>query len=999
MACLLLAVPVGAADPERRPEPKITGYKHTGWTPENGAPAAIRDLAQSADGYLWIAAADGLFRFDGMTFERMPALRDPELGEFQPQVVHASSSGDVWIGYGQAGIARYRHGELHSMNMPNAPEYVVGIADDGNGGLWVLNGRDEASLTHFSGGKWQEMGRAQGIPLGQVRSVFVDRRGTTWAFVSRRLLFLRRGATRFETTPEQIGPAAQIAEDPRGRIWLVDRSGVRQVPDYPHRPPMPAPPVTETEGGAIRTMIFDRNGDLWGTDRTDGLSRIRAVQLEDPEHAKGEFYRAADGLTSDRARPVLQDREGNIWVGTEAGLDRFRPAVVRLQEGIPPASPTGYGAVRDASGVIYVVAESGIFAISGNGPARRIAGVGELYSGPCLRRDGSAVAWIPGTFLALSPEGVRPSTTISESIYDCGEDRYGRLWIDSMRTGPLWGDAAGWHPLAGPPEQDLLDGVTIAPSGMAVAKLGSRYLMRLDPQRPILLPAARLGVGAIVSVNAGQRDLLVSGARGLARLRNGMVRVIDGSRYPWLTRLRGLGQSSAGDSWMLSPAGIVRVATRDLDRAFEQPGSPLPYDLFDQADGVTGASQKYGYAGGQVFEGRDGGMRFLTSAGVMVIHPSAITRNTVPPPVVVSALISRGTKYLDPSNLMLRAGTSSIQIAYSALSLSVPERVRFRYKLEGVDEEWMDPGMRRQAFYSNLGPGTYRFRVIAANNDGVWNRAGATLEFTIPPTFLQSVWFKLLCALVVGVVLWIAYSIHVRRVTARLQSGLEVRLAERERIARELHDTLLQGFQGLMLRFQSVADRIPPGEPLRNVVDEALDRADAVLIEGRDRVRELRTAAGGDDLAQALMAAAGEITMDPPVRFDLTIEGSPRPMHPIVCEEIQRIGEEAIRNAFQHAQASKVLGTIAYHAHQLRFDIRDDGIGLPADVAAAGERPGHFGLTGMRERAARIGGILTIVSREGAGTEILLSIPGRAAYVAKRSRWRLPRLRAGKPRG
>jgi signal transduction histidine kinase len=277
--------------------------------------------------------------------------------------------------------------------------------------------------------------------------------------------------------------------------------------------------------------------------------------------------------------------------------------------------------------------------------------------------------------------------------------------------------------------------------------------------------------------------------------------------------------------------------------------------------------------------------------------------------------------------------------------------------------------------------------VIAANNDGVWNREGALLEFTIPPTFLQSNWFVLLCLLGFGALLWLAYSMRVRQVTAGVRARLMIRLAERERIARELHDTLLQSFQGLVLRFQAVAERIPGDLPLRGIVDQALDRADAALIEGRERVRELR--AEGGDFAQALVDVAEELAADTTTRFNLTIEGQPRQLHPMVHDEVQRIGLEAIRNAFRHAQAREVEAVLTYRSGELRFGLRDDGAGLPADLAAGGERAGHYGLTGMRERAMRIGGTLTISSGKNAGTHIMLSIPGRAAYAVQPGRWRL----------
>jgi signal transduction histidine kinase len=283
-------------------------------------------------------------------------------------------------------------------------------------------------------------------------------------------------------------------------------------------------------------------------------------------------------------------------------------------------------------------------------------------------------------------------------------------------------------------------------------------------------------------------------------------------------------------------------------------------------------------------------------------------------------------------------------------------------------------------FFTNLGPGTYTFRVIAANDQGVWNREGATLTFTIPPTFLQSIWFKLILLVLVLALIWIFYELRLRQVTTRMQGRFQARIAERERIARELHDTLLQGFQGLVLQFQAVAYGIPKGQASRKAADEALARADNVLAEGRDRVGDLRTAGGGIDLREAWQAVSDRLGERKRIAFNLSVEGSERALHPLVSEEIERIGTEAIRNAYQHSRAKTVEVVLRYHT-RFRLTVRDDGVGLPAEVAEAGSTPGHFGLLGMRERATRIGGILTIVSQKDTGTELSVTLPGRAAYA------------------
>ena len=300
--------------------------------------------------------------------------------------------------------------------------------------------------------------------------------------------------------------------------------------------------------------------------------------------------------------------------------------------------------------------------------------------------------------------------------------------------------------------------------------------------------------------------------------------------------------------------------------------------------------------------------------------------------------------------------------------------------MEGQDQGWINPGLRRQAFYTNLGAGRYRFHVIAANENGIWNRSGASLVFDVPPTFVQSVWFKLLLVLILAGVMGAAYVIRVRQVTARLQSRFHIRVAERERIARELHDTLLQGFQGLLLQFKTIANQLSETNASRQLLDAALKRAQQVLIEGRDRVKELRFERRTAGLANALVQRRPRIAAGGRPRLILTEEGTARSLHPLVEEELERITEEAVRNAVSHANASMVELLLQWTWRGLRLSIRDDGCGLPPSVASEGKREGHFGLLGMQERANRIGGTFSLASRKGWGTEVSVEVPNHAAY-------------------
>lgn len=972
----------------------LTGYKHTGWTEEDGAPAFVRSLAQSRDGFLWLAAGAAVYRFDGVSFAKMPTLTDAELGDLQPQSVHASPNGDVWIGYRPGAVGLYRHGVLRDLHMPNPPGFVTAIADDGSGGIWTTSDHGRGGLMHFGGGRWTGYGPAQGVPAGEVHQVAVFRDGTIWAVEYSALLFRRRGADRFETAPATITPGAAVAQGPDGRMWLADMNGIRPLPDYPHGATgSPAPEASEP-GGALRRIAFDRAGNLWGTDSTHGLFRIAAAALGSPAgRAHPDVFTAADGLTSNRVRSPLFDREGNLWLGTENGVDRLRPAAVRPQPGIPPNS-SAYAAATDSNGIIYIEDDVGVYAIAPRRPARLLSTVAGSISPPCRIADGTVMVATPTGLLHLTTDRMVSALGLSEVPSACVEDAHGRLWFLSATTGLTWRDAGGWHVLTAPPEAKSAIDLIPGPHGVAVANIVSRSLLWLDPARPVSLTAARVGVGAIVSAYSGESGLLIGGSRGLARLRDGAIRALSGDRYPWLVRPRAMLQTTRGDTWLLVPAGLVRVASRDLDRAFDA-GGPLTYQLFDAADGLTGRMQKNGLLGSQILEGADGVVRVLTSAGVAAIDPATLTRNLLPPPVTIASLTAGGTTYLDPVAVKLRAGASNLDIVYAALSLSVPGRVRFRYRLEGVDDGWVDPGSRREAVYGNVAPGTYRFHVIAANDDGVWNTAGATLRIDIPPTFIQSIWFKLLLAVAFIAALWWAYALRLRVVTDRLNATMGIRLGERERIARELHDTLLQTFQGLVLQFQAAANRIPAGGTARPAIDQALRRADVALAEGRDRVRDLRVHAADGDLARGWTATAAELNLDRPVRFELVVEGRPRALHPMVHEELQRLGEEALRNAFRHARATTIDATLTYRADRLRLVIRDDGVGLPPEVAATGERPGHYGLTGMRERARRIGGRLTIASRAGAGTEISFSVAGKVAYRVAARHWWVPTVFAG----
>ena len=387
----------------------------------------------------------------------------------------------------------------------------------------------------------------------------------------------------------------------------------------------------------------------------------------------------------------------------------------------------------------------------------------------------------------------------------------------------------------------------------------------------------------------------------------------------------------------------------------------------------------------KVTKSMDGRLWFQTVSGTTIIDPQRLAFNSVLPPVYVERIIADRKAYgvtsTTSGRLQLPPLIRDLEIDYTALSLVAPEKTLFRYMLEGYDHDWQDAGKRRQAFYSNLSPGTYRFRVMACNNSGVWNEAGTFLDFSIAPAYYQTTWFRVSVIVAFVLVLVLIYQLRLQQVSRQVRARMQERLDERERIARDLHDTLLQSVQGLILKLDAGVKQIPRHEPARETMEKALDHADEVLAEGRDRIRNLRADTTTiDGLPMAFQRVAEETPQGSDVTFKTVVEGSVRPLHQVVREESYCIGREALVNALTHSGGRHVEVEITYDPRQFRLRVRDDGHGLDPRLLKEGGRPDHWGLQGMRERAARIGAQLNLWSRPDTGTEVELTVPGATAY-------------------
>jgi signal transduction histidine kinase len=445
-------------------------------------------------------------------------------------------------------------------------------------------------------------------------------------------------------------------------------------------------------------------------------------------------------------------------------------------------------------------------------------------------------------------------------------------------------------------------------------------------------------------------------------------------------------EDDAKSVWLNMACGLVRVAGSELDAWAADPKHTITATVFDSSDGIRSSADALGYSP-PVAESQDGKLWFFNQDGVSVIDPRHLAFNKLSPPVHIEQITADRKTYDATSRLRLPPLLRDLEIDYTALSLIAPEKNRFRYELEGYDHDWIDAGNRRQAFYTNLGPRNYRFRVMASNNSGVWNEAGTFLDFSVAPAYYQTTWFRLSCGAAVLMLLAVLYQLRLRYLARQFNLRLEERVNERTRIARDLHDTLLQSFQGVLMRFYAGTHIIPdrPAEA-QETLEKAIEQARQAITEGRNAVQGLRSSTViSNDLAQAISTFARNLALPQDGRscpeFRLLVEGESRDLAPLVRDEVHRVACQALRNVFQHARATRVEVEIQYDRRQLRLRVRDNGHGIDQRVLSEGGRAGHHGLPGMHERAQLVGGKLAVRSKLDSGTEIELTLPAALAYA------------------
>ncbi len=989
----LLIAPVHA---QSQPPQYVTKVWHT----EEGLPQnSVNAMLQDHRGYLWIGTFGGLARFDGERFTVFDSANTPGFGSDQIFSLYESRSGELWIGTVDGGLIRLQDGVATTYTERDGlpSRWVTSIRGDAEGKVWINT--SGGGVAHFAGTKLEAYPTHRGKAVreffleardgsmwfrcGQdvVRfaadgsianlhstnpSVFLvheARDGSVWIALRDRYRLVRYyqgvfsdvplpSVKRRELTSDLLLYSFAMTEDADGELLLRTPAGLAHIVDGRVTPPVALPlPANDGELLKVRSLLVDREGNLWFGTIGRVLIRLRRAPLT--------AYGKDEGLSDSNFSSVFQDREGRIWLGGDLLYwfdgHRFHPV-----PGV--ANVLAIAQTRDGDlwfggyGGLYRLRSSVLSHFNVSAPAVKI-----------IFQDREGTLWTGGLTedrpggLYRFREGKLEEVPGMSDVHAIAEDRNGGLWL---------GGLAGLRYMRG------------------------SKIVTYDQKQGL----SSNSVYDIHQDSTGTLWVATYGG-GLNRFRDGRFKAITTQDGLPDNLLLGLLEDGEGNLWFSSNQSVFRLSLKELNDFADGKVSFLSPISYGAAEGMRSTESNGGSPGGWITS--DGRLWFPTLRGVVAIDATA--GNRLPPPVVLEEAWANKFTLARNGHTSVPPGNNTLDFRFTALSFSAPEKLHFKYRLEPFDKDWVDARTHHTAHYTNMDSGEYSFHVLAANNLGIWSDREASVRFVLQPYFYQTNWFRVLCATVFFALLWAAYQRRVRQLHHQFGMTLEARVSERTSIARDLHDTLLQSFHGLLLRFQTVYSLLP-GRPeeAKKQLESAIDQAAEAITEGRDAVQGLRSSTvETNDLALAIRTLGEELAADEPNRssavFQVEVDGTPRNLHPILRDEVYRIAAEALRNAFRHAQAGQIEVEVHYEGKQFRIRVRDDGKGIDPKVLSRDGREGHYGLHGMRERATLVGGKLTVWSELDAGTEVDLTIPGSAAYAtpARHRSW-LSRKSTGK---
>lgn len=1024
LSCILLVCCSGALALD--PSLDISQYAHTAWKIRDGfAKGIILPIAQTPDGYLWLGTEFGLLRFDGVRTVPFQLPAGEHLASENIRDLMVSRDGTLWIAT-MKGLASWKDGRL-TQYRESAGLVIGSLYEDREETVWfAVHELSRGRLCVVRHGRVDCYG--EGILGNSVIALYEDHAHNLWASATTGLWRWAPGPPVKYAFPRGVTEANAITEDDAGTLLLATNDGLKRL----------AAGKIETYTLPGVTGQFRPNGFLRSSD--DGLWIGSTQGLLHWHQGRVDRFGAADGLSGDFVTRIFEDREANVWVSTSDGLDRFReygiPTISRNQ-GLPTSYAYSVQAASDGS--VWVGTTDGLSRWA-NGSmsvyrdrsaltdSRPIDENNLNVRGAPAQSTNSGLAGTPRT-LGLGDSGQLWVSTSSAVFYFDGS-RFIR--VAGVPGGKIWSIAGSGHGSVWILHQTagiFLWSPTAAVQQIPLSQLPQKTAATMLPdQAPDSLwlgffeggvvylqngkvvhsygPADGLGDGRVMQLRWGSLGAVMAATEGgLSRIniKDRHVATLSSKNGLPCDKVHWSMEDNDHNVWVYMPCGLARIERAEWEAWVGDPGRVIKTTLFDNSDGVRTVALYGGY-GPNVTKSPDGRIWFVPRDGVSVIDPRHLLMNKLPPPVHVEQLTADGKSY-DPANgLQLPPHVRDLAIDYTALSLVAPEKIHFRYKLEGQDPDWKEVINDRRAQYSNLPPRHYTFRVMACNNSGVWNEAGAALEFSVLPAFYQTNGFRVFCVAAFLALLWSIYQLRLQQLQRQFNIGLDARVNERTRIARELHDTLLQNFHGLMFQFQAARNLMSrhPDEAIRSL-DDAIGETKRALAESREAIQDLRSEPiAKGNLAELLTDASRDLAESnangKAPDFDLIEEGNRQALSSSITSEISRIALELMRNAYQHAQAKRVEAEIRYGETTLRLRIRDDGKGIDPKVLKEGGKAGHWGLRGVRERADRIGARLDLWSEPGNGTEAELLVPASLAYEGYRESYRAKLLRKVRPR-
>lgn len=957
-------------------ESVLSGYTKKVWQVRDGLPEqTVQAFAQTSDGYLWIGTTGGLVRFDGARFVVYDHENTPSISENSVFCLMASRDGSLWIGTEGGGLVHYQRGSFRSYSASDGLTngFVRKLHEDNKGTIWI--GTDNG-LFKFSGGRVERVDGIGGVPTIAVHAIMEDHRGRLWVGGSKLLVFDGGRASEYKLEGlSSQNRIKSILETHDGAIYVGTVSGLQRMVE-PESSAISFKKIKEISG-TVRVLRETSDGVLWAGTIGHGIFALRANSVS--------AISAPASLPSNTILDIFEDRGKNIWVGMQAGLLRFSKTPVSIVP-LPDATDSDFGTVyQDPEGTLWVGSTHLYRLVNGVATPYVFPGLANVKVRNLLRtRDGALWLGTDGNGVFLLSGGKLARFTTRQGLVNnfCRallQARDGSIWIATDEGVSHW----------------TRDGFTNYQVKDGLAYFSTRALLE-DRDGGIWIATDR-GVShlrdGVFQNNAATEALRqekiwamhedADGGLWFGTRSDGLYRYKQG-KMAHLTTAQGLASNSIyqiledhkGNFWASGPNGISLLKREELDEAADGSSQHLSLKLYGVSEDVE-STELYGGTQPAGCLGLHDDVWFPSNKGPLHILPEERAPSLLPP-VTIEQVVADGREISKSAKVSLAPDNSRLEVSYAPILLGPQEDIRFRYKLEGFDQSWNQVGARRVAYYTNLPPGRYTLRVAAFAMNDPQRISEASLVITQRPHFYRTWWFLGCVALLLGLLIWAIYWLRLRQLHSRFQAVLQ----ERTRLAREMHDTLIQGCASVSALLEAVTSMENGNGDLRHdLLGYARTQVRVTIDEARQAVWNLRREdASTSDIGEALQKMAEQISKESGVPVECRMEGARFTLNQSINHELIMVAREAVYNATLHAKPTRVLLSVSFGKDELTLEVQDDGCGFDAtQLSSTDDR--HYGIVGMRERIKRVGGEFEIKSEVSKGSRVTVHVPRTTSMV------------------